>query len=96
MWSRCQISRQTQTETHRHTYTRVCVEDACAACGAANVGATLGGNFAYTPLCKRRILWSLAEQFGCIREVSEDGARQAKRKANGAIQSRENADDSFN
>lgn len=48
------------------------------------------------PLRKRRILWSLAEQFGCIREVSDEGARQAKQKANGAIQSRENADDSFN
>lgn len=48
MRSRFQISRQTQTETHRNTYTRVCVEDACAACGAANVGATLGGNIAYT------------------------------------------------
>lgn len=30
--------------THRHTQTRVCAEDACAACGAANVG----GKFAYT------------------------------------------------
>lgn len=40
------------------------------------------------PLRKRRILWSLAEQFGCIREVSEEGARQAKQKANGVIQRR--------
>lgn len=78
---------------HTHTQTRVCVQRMHV---QLVVRLMLEENLLTLPLRKRRILWSLAEQFGCIREVSEEGARQAKLKANGAMQSRENSDDSFN
>lgn len=70
------------THTHKHVYVqRMHVQPV--------VRLMLEENLLTLPLRKRRILWSLAEQFGCIREVRAEGARQAKLKANGAMQSRE-------
>lgn len=71
--------------TDTHTQTRVYVQRMHV---QLLVRLMLEENLLTLPLRKRRILWSLAKQFGCIREVSEEGARQAKLKANGAMQSR--------
>lgn len=72
--------------THTHTQTRVCAEDACAACGAANVG----GKFAYTDASQEENFVVFSGTIW-LHQRSQRRRRkaQAKQKANGAMQSRE-------
>lgn len=85
-----------KANSNGNTHTHVYVEDACAACGAANVGATLGGNFAYTAASQKENFVVFGGTIWLHQRSQRRRRKAGKAKGEWGNPKAKNPDDSFN